>query len=78
MEENSEEVGTAIAMFITIDRIEGTLAIVEMDGHWIHWPLSSLPPGTREGAQLEVQIRPCPLGSPPPTQLPSGPDILDL
>ena len=37
---------------ISVDRIEGTIAIVEVYGETIEIPVSALPDGTKEGAVL--------------------------
>ena len=39
---------------VIIDRIEGDLAILEVDGHSIHWPVSALPSGAKEGSALQL------------------------
>lgn len=40
-------------MKVVIDRIEGTFAVLEVDGESVDWPLKSLPAGIREGDVFE-------------------------
>jgi hypothetical protein len=37
---------------ISVDRIEGTRAVLDVDGEMIEMPLSALPAGVHEGAVL--------------------------
>lgn len=39
---------------ITVDRIEGERAILDIDGELVEIPLAALPPGTAEGAGLAL------------------------
>ena len=41
---------------IVVDRVEGTRAVLEMDGELVDVPLSALPPGVKEGAVLAVSM----------------------
>lgn len=43
---------------ITIDRIEGDRAVLEVAGAMVDWPLSALPPGLDEGDRLRVSLSP--------------------
>ncbi|SFN51755.1 DUF3006 domain-containing protein [Proteiniclasticum ruminis] len=44
-------------MLITIDRLEGNFAICEMeDGKLLNLPKDFLPPGTREGSKLRIEL----------------------
>ena len=38
---------------VVIDRIEGQIAVVELEGSYVDLPVSCLPDGAREGDQLE-------------------------
>jgi hypothetical protein len=40
---------------ITVDRIEGTMAVVDVGGHRISLPVAELPPGTKEGDVLRIE-----------------------
>ncbi len=42
---------------IVVDRIEGTRAVLDMDGETIDVPLASLPAGVKEGSVLGVSIQ---------------------
>ena len=37
---------------IVVDRIEGTFAVLEVDGAFVDFPLAALPEGAREGDVL--------------------------
>ncbi len=39
---------------IVLDRIEGSRAVLEIDGELVEIPASALPPGAREGATLRL------------------------
>jgi hypothetical protein len=41
---------------IRVDRIEGQVAVVELDSHTIDLPLALLPPGTKEGSVLKLVL----------------------
>jgi len=56
-------------MKVVVDRIEGELAVLEVDGGFVDWPLRSLPASTVEGTVLEVSFR---VSS--PNALPAEPD----
>jgi type II secretory ATPase GspE/PulE/Tfp pilus assembly ATPase PilB-like protein len=43
---------------IIIDRIEGDLAVLEIEGDTYHLPVSALPEGAGEGAVLRLQLDP--------------------
>lgn len=42
---------------IVVDRIEGDVAVLEIDGKRIDVPLSALPPGTKEGDELVLSLQ---------------------
>lgn len=39
---------------VTVDRIEGEIAVLEVDGTRVDWPRASLPPDATEGRVYEV------------------------
>ncbi len=39
-----------------VDRVEGALAVLEVAGTQVDWPLNALPPGTVEGTTLRFTI----------------------
>ena len=41
---------------VTVDRIEGDRAVLEVAGTTVDWPLSALPPGLDEGDRLRVAL----------------------
>ena len=41
---------------MVIDRIEGQMAVLELDGQTIDIPLKHLPEGAREGARLRLVL----------------------
>jgi len=41
----------------TIDRIEESIAVLEIDHQEVDWPLSLLPPGAKEGQVVHVHLR---------------------
>lgn len=43
---------------MVVDRIEGTVAVVEVNGTFVDIPLSGLPAGLKEGDRLEVRVLP--------------------
>ena len=45
---------------IVIDRIEGELAVLEVDGQTVDFPVSALPPGAAEGSVLTLALEPKP------------------
>ena len=48
---------------LTVDRIEGDTAVVELGGHQVDWPLAALPEGAREGSSWTVDFSDAPTGS---------------
>lgn len=48
---------------IVVDRIEGTRAILDMDGETVEVPLAALPAGVKEGSQLRVDLVPTSLAA---------------
>ena len=40
---------------IVLDRFEGDFAVLEVEGHFVDFPRSALPPGAHEGAFLVLQ-----------------------
>lgn len=47
-------------MLVVVDRIEGDLAVLEVAGTTVDWPIAALPEGVGEGTTLSVvfQITP--------------------
>ena len=43
---------------VTVDRIEGDTAVLEIAGRTVDWPLGSLPEGAREGGRYQVTFSP--------------------
>jgi hypothetical protein len=43
-----------------IDRIEGTLSVLEWHGGTIDWPVELLPKGSREGSRVSIELAPVP------------------
>ncbi|MCO4743964.1 MAG: DUF3006 domain-containing protein [Proteobacteria bacterium] len=43
---------------IVIDRIEGDMAVVEIGGIQVDWPVSYLPEGAREGQAFTLTLTP--------------------
>lgn len=43
------------ALVLTIDRVEGDLAVVEVPGGFVDLPLSLLPPGVGEGDRVRLR-----------------------
>jgi len=41
---------------IVVDRIEGRIAVLEVDGHAVEFPASALPAGATEGSILQLQL----------------------
>jgi len=42
---------------VVVDRIEGELAVLEVEGEgWVEWPVKFLPRGTREGSILDTEF----------------------
>lgn len=39
---------------VAVDRIEGDIAVLDVGGVSVDWPLASLPAGTTEGSTLSV------------------------
>lgn len=50
-------------LMMTVDRIEGTTAIVEFAGTMLHLDVSALPAGTTEGTRLKVDLTRVPTDS---------------
>lgn len=42
---------------IVVDRIEGDVAVLEIDGKRIDFPLSALPQGTKEGDEVVLSLQ---------------------
>lgn len=55
---------------IVVDRIEGTRAILEVDGETVEIPASALPEGAGEGAILRLVAEPPPVAA---TEVPPAP-----
>ena len=47
-------------MIVTVDRIEGDLAVLIVDGTQVDWPVASLPPGAKEGSRYTVTFADAP------------------
>jgi hypothetical protein len=60
-----------------VDRVEGTMAVVEIAGVLVDWPLSALPAGVGEGTAWEVSWTPA-SSSPPMREDPPRPPIIEL
>lgn len=43
---------------IVVDRIEGDVAVLEVDGRMVDFPAAALPEGTREGDTLQLSRAP--------------------
>ncbi len=43
---------------MTVDRIEGDMAVIEVEGRLIDFPLHALPSGVKEGDTLVMSILP--------------------
>ncbi len=43
-------------MRVIVDRIESDMAVLEVDGHFVDWPRSALPPGATEGQVFELRF----------------------
>ena len=41
---------------VTIDRIEGGIAVLEVGGDTVDWPVDSLPQGVKEGDRMTFAI----------------------
>lgn len=39
---------------VTIDRIEGDVAVLEVNGRTVDWPLAALPAGVAEGSVIRL------------------------
>lgn len=46
-----------MALVLTVDRIEGDVAVVETATGFVDLPLSFLPPGVGEGDRVRVRVR---------------------
>lgn len=40
----------------TVDRIEGPMAVIEVAGTTVDWPVQALPAGTTEGSTLTITL----------------------
>jgi len=47
-------------IIVTVDRIEGDLAVLEVGTRLVDWPLSELPAETCEGQRFTLTIAPAP------------------
>lgn len=70
---------------IVVDRIEGSRAVLELDGERVDVPVSILPPDTREGDILSlardlaaIAAAAPPPASPPKPRNPKGGRVIDL
>ena len=45
-------------MAITVDRIEGDYAVLEVGDEMVDFPLKELPKEVKEGDRLEVKVKP--------------------
>lgn len=45
-------------MLLTVDRIEGDLAVVEVAGQMVDFPLAALPAGAAEGSTWNLTLTP--------------------
>lgn len=43
-------------LHVTIDRIEGDTAVLEVGGRLVDWPAEALPPGCEEGSRLRLSF----------------------
>ena len=41
---------------VTIDRIEGATAVLEVGGTFVDWPLAALPAGAKEGSRYTLSF----------------------
>lgn len=41
---------------VVIDRIEGQMAVLEVNGSTVDWPLAALPAGAAEGQRMQFAI----------------------
>ena len=41
----------------TVDRIDGPIAVIEINDQAVDWPLSALPPGVQEGQQIVFRLQ---------------------
>lgn len=44
-----------LALVLTVDRVEGDVAVVEVPGGFVDLPLSLLPPGVGEGDRVRLR-----------------------
>jgi hypothetical protein len=72
-----QEGGMTHTARVVVDRVEGTMAVVEIAGVLVDWPLSALPAGVSEGTAWEVSWTPAP-SSPPKREDPPRPPIIEL
>ena len=70
---------------IVVDRIEGSRAVLELDGERVDVPVSILPPDTREGDILSlardlaaIAAAAPPPAAPPKPRNPKGGRVIDL
>ena len=43
---------------VVVDRIEGSIAVIEVAGTTVDWPVSALPVGVSEGSTLVISVKP--------------------
>lgn len=43
-------------LHVTVDRFEGDIAVLEVEGRLVDWPRAALPPGCEEGARLRLSL----------------------
>ena len=43
---------------VTVDRIEGDTAVLEVGGAFVDWPLEALPAGAKEGSRYTLSFTP--------------------
>lgn len=60
---------------LVIDRIEGKMAVVEIDGMTMDWPVSLLPESAREGQVFALRLDPVEEADCEPNQADSPMDI---
>lgn len=41
-------------LHLVVDRIEGDVAVIEVAGQRVHWPVEALPPGAAEGSSISA------------------------
>ena len=58
---------------VVVDRIEGDLAVVEINGMTVDWPVSLLPADTKEGQVFLLRLEP--VDTPPSVPEPFTPNL---